>query len=148
MCRTTHDKTHNDLIRCTKIPSNTEICFIDDMFHPKMANDNIYYINLKPYYYDLVFDDMISIFLKSTLGNKIIEKDDLNNFKDYMETEIDKYNYDCVKKTEEEYDIDKILGKHVLTHLQTFFNDNKTPNTRKNYINKQNKTKRTRKRKY
>ena len=45
ICRTTHNKTHKDLIKCTKIPAHAEICFIDDSFYPEMANDNIYYIN-------------------------------------------------------------------------------------------------------
>jgi FMN phosphatase YigB (HAD superfamily) len=45
LCRTSHDKSHNDLIRCTKIPRNTEICFIDDVYHQEMVNKNIYYIN-------------------------------------------------------------------------------------------------------
>ena len=47
ICRTTHMKTHKDFIRCTKVPEDSEICFIDDVYHPGMKNDNIYYINIK-----------------------------------------------------------------------------------------------------
>ena len=139
MCRTTHDKSHNDLIRCTKIPLDAEICFVDDTFHPKMANDNIYYINLKPYYYDLSFDVMIERFYKSNLGIQLIKSDanfeDFIDFEEFMKKEIKKYNYDYIEKTKEEYEIDKILGKHVLTHLQRFFNDVKKNKSRKNYMN-------------
>ena len=46
VCRTTHDKTYNDFIKCTKLPESAEICFLDDTFYPEMANDNIYYINV------------------------------------------------------------------------------------------------------
>ena len=35
-----HDKTYNDFIKCTKLPTNSEICFLDDTFYPEMANDN------------------------------------------------------------------------------------------------------------
>jgi hypothetical protein len=49
MCRTTHDKTHKDLIRCTKIPDNAEICYLDDVYYPEMSHKNVYYINIKPY---------------------------------------------------------------------------------------------------
>jgi hypothetical protein len=52
-----------------------------------------------------------------------------------MKKEIKKYNYDYIEKTKEEYEIDKILGKHVLTHLQHFFNDVKKNKSRKNYMN-------------
>lgn len=148
MCRTTHDKSHNDLIRCTKIPLDAEICFVDDTFHPKMANDNIYYINLKPYYYDLSFDVMIERFYKSNLGIQLINSD--ANFEEFMKKEIKKYNYDYIEKTKEEYEIDKILGKHVLTHLQHFFNDIKKNKSRKNYMNTNinpNKTKKNKTRK-
>lgn len=141
MCRTTHDKTQHDLIRCTKIPMNAEICFIDDMFHPKMVDDNIYYINLKPYYYDLEFETITQRFLKSVIGIRII-KDRNNDFETFMKTEIVKYHFKYIEKTNEEYEIDKILGKHVLTHLHTFFNDNKRTHTRKYYKNKKNKTRR------
>ena len=48
LCRTSHMKNHKDLISCTKIPETTEICFLDDVFHPGMVDDRIYYINVKP----------------------------------------------------------------------------------------------------
>ena len=48
ICRTTHNKTHNDFIKCTKVPANSQICFLDDVYHPEMKNDNVYYINVKP----------------------------------------------------------------------------------------------------
>lgn len=138
ICRTTHDKTYNDLIRCAKIPTNAEICFIDDMFHPKMVDDNIYYINLKPYYYDLEFDDITQRFLKSAIGKRTV-KNRYNDFETFMKTEVQKYNYTNIEKTNEEYEIDKILGKHILTHLQIFFNDKKRSHTRKYYLNRNNR---------
>jgi len=150
MCRTTHDKTHKDFIRCTKLPLHSEICFLDDTFHPGMANDNIYYINLKPYYYDLEFDYMIKVFQESKIGETLLKgKNESNNepFEEFMKQNIRKYNYKYVEKTEEEYEIDKILGKYILTHLKTFFNDKQYVKTRKNMnvkniIPKKNKTRR------
>jgi hypothetical protein len=40
-----------------------------------------------------------------------------------------------------EYEIDKILGKQIMTHLQDFFNKSLKNKTRKNNI-KKNKTRR------
>lgn len=130
MCRTTYEKTHDDLIRCTKIPTNAEICFIDDAFYPKMANDNVYYINLKPFFYDLPMDYMIYTFEKSALGQKISKI--FESFTTSLEEEIQKYHYKYTPKNAEEYEIDKILGKHILSHLKIFFEEDKIPITKKN----------------
>ena len=143
VCRTTHNKTYNDFIKCTKLPINAEICFLDDTFYPEMANDNIYYINVKPYYYDLKFHDMLDKFYKSHVGKKIINNDE--DFITKMTEQFKLYKYDCIDKQPDEYEVDKIIGKQIITHLHTFFNKNKKNKTirikkQKNY--KLNKTRR------
>jgi hypothetical protein len=137
ICRTKYDKTHNDLIKCTRIPVDAEICFIDDYFYPEMANENIYYINIKPYYYDIKFEEMIKRFQDSEIGN-ILVNDDIN-FYNLMMEHIKIYNYNLIYKNEKEYEIDKILGKQIVLHLQLFFNNSKNK-TLKNRLNSQNKT--------
>jgi hypothetical protein len=47
--RTGHDKKYSDFLRTTKMPKKTRICFIDDVFHPLMENDNIVYIHNNGY---------------------------------------------------------------------------------------------------
>jgi hypothetical protein len=138
ICRTTHNKTHRDLIKCTKIPIDAEICFIDDCFYPEMTHDNIYYINIKPYYYDLQFSEILSRFTNSEIGKKIINNDD--EFGSLIIEHINLFKYVVVDKDQKEYDIDKILGKHIISHLQIFFNRSSKNKTVKNRINKKNKT--------
>jgi len=143
LCRTTHMKTHSDLIKCTKIPNETQICFIDDVYHPDMKNDKIYYINVKPYIHDLDFNEMITRFLKSNVLND--HKEDVI-CKTFILQIMKKYNYIFIEKTNEAQNIDKIISKKILEHLRTFFlmknidqhtNNNKT----KKYILKnKNKT--------
>ena len=143
VCRTTHDKTYNDFIKCTKLPINAEICFLDDTFYPEMANDNIYYINVKPYYHDLKFEYMLDKFSKSDIGKKIINNDD--NFIKIMNEHIKLYKYDCINKETNEYEMDKIVGKQIVKHLQDFFNKtkkNKTIRNKKVKNYKLNKTQR------
>ena len=53
---------------------------------------------------------------------------------------ISLYNYKCLNKNKDEYEIDKILGKHIISHLQKFFNHSTKNKTIKNRINKKNKT--------
>jgi hypothetical protein len=138
ICRTTQNKTHKDLIKCTKIPADAEICFMDDSFYPEMANDNIYYINVKSYYYDLSFEEMISRFKESIVGEKLVDGDE--EFDKLMMEHIKLFKYMVVEKDDKEYEVDKILGKHIISHLQTFFNRSTKNRTIKNRGNRRNRT--------
>ena len=76
MGRTSHDKTINDFISCTKLPEDIEICFIDDVYHSGMNDDKVYYINVKPYYHKLSIEHMMLKFLDSKLGKDVKNKQD------------------------------------------------------------------------
>jgi len=140
ICRTTHNKSHEDFIRCTKVPENAEICFLDDNFYPEMTHDNIYYINIKPYYHDLDFKYMVTTFCESDIGKQLIDIDEKEDFHDKLLKEIKKYNYKVVLKNKKEYEIDKIIGKQIITHLEEFFNKPNKNKTAKNIKYKKNKT--------
>jgi hypothetical protein len=139
ICRTTQNKTHKDLIKCTKIPADSEICFMDDFFYPEMVNDNIYYINIKPYMYELTFEIMIKRFLDSDIGKKLVGED-RSEFEELMIKHIKLFKYMVVEKNEKEYEVDKVLGKHIITHLEQFFNHSTKNRTIKNRGNKKNRT--------
>jgi hypothetical protein len=112
---------------------------MDDNFYPQMANDNIYYINIKPYYHDLEFEYMIKTFYESDIGKELIE-DNEEEFESIMWKEIKKYKYDVVMKNKKEYEIDKILGKQIVLHLQEFFKKSNKNKTLKNISYRKNKT--------
>jgi len=138
--RTTHNKTYNDFIQCTKIPESAEICFLDDTFYPYMANDKVYYINIKPYYYDLQFDYMIQKFKESDIGEKLLQNNyDNNEFDSKMMEQIAHYRHKCIDKDLKEYEIDKIIGKQIIKHLHEFFRIKRNKSIRKN-VNIKNKT--------
>ena len=128
--RTSHDKSVTDLISCTNIPENTEICFIDDLYHPLMDKDNVYYINIKPYRVSVSFEEMANryydrVLAKTTTIQKTVF---VNNMVSYMK----QYNYMVIKKSEEEIKVDAIVSKKLLSNLEDFLKNNRTPNTRKN----------------
>jgi len=142
-CRTTYNKTYNDFIRCTKLPPRAEICYLDDTFYPDMVNDNIYYINIKPYIYILPFNEMYKRILEN--NSLLINKEkSTNEFMSFMNEEIKKYNFQVIQKSKEDYDIDKILSKKILFHLEEFFipltmkNKNKTKKNK--HVKNKNKT--------
>ena len=153
LCRTTHMKSHSDLIKCTKIPDKTQICFIDDVYHPKMANDNINYINVNPYIYDLDFNDMIERFLNSNILSNTERSITERSITERSITEtfilkfMNKYKYVYAKKTNESQNIDKIISKKILYYLSQFFKK-KNIEIQTNKTNKTNKTKKQKNNKF
>jgi hypothetical protein len=141
ICRTSHLKTHGDLIKCTKIPANTQICFLDDVFYPGMKHDNIYYINIKPYIYDLTFIELIDRFIYSNMLD--MTQEELALCKTYILNFLTKYMYNYVTKTQGLQNIDIILSTKILSHLHIFFNTsppNVTDTKRKKITKNKNKT--------
>ncbi len=141
LCRTTHMKTHSDLIKCTKLPEDTQICFLDDVFYPDMSNEKIYYINVKPYIHDLDFNEMISRFLNSDiLGSGAAEP---TYCREFILEFMKRYNYIYVGKSAETQTVDKIVSKKILHHLHLFFNMKPIGPHTYNIINKTKRNKST-----
>ena len=61
--RTTHDKTHDDFIKCTLLPTTTEICFVDNTYFHSMIHPKVYYIQPKSYFHTLSQQGIIERFL-------------------------------------------------------------------------------------
>ena len=119
-CRSCTTKNINDLIRCTKMPTNTQIVFIDDVLYNKMIDDNVYYINVKPYIYCISYDKMMERVLNSKIIDDYIGNN--NQFNSNLILLMNKYTFKSKEKSNIEYKIDNILSKKILEHLYTFFN--------------------------
>jgi hypothetical protein len=134
ICRTSHRKSYDDFIRCTKLPKDAKICFLDDLQHDDMIHDNVYYINLKPYVYTLDFKTMSDRFINS--NSSLLSNLDINERKTIHNKIIEdmkKYNFDVYNKTREEQLVDEAIGKKIIHHFDTFFNV-KLNKTKRNYI--------------
>ncbi len=121
ICRTCEDKTLKDFVKCTKIPENTEIFFIDDIYYPEMDKNNVYYITINPYKYDLSFDTMIKRFLDSKYGKMNVKDDNKVYFQNFMLEYMKKEKHRVKTKDNTEYEIDEILTKKIIEHLHIFF---------------------------
>ena len=98
--RTTNKKTYPDLITCTTLPTNIQICFVDDTYHPNMDVSNVVYVKvLQPYKYDL--------------SNEIIMK--RLKIKDF------KISFPYTEKNKKEYEMDKIASKQIMSQIHNFF---------------------------
>jgi len=123
-CRSSHDKSMKDLIKCTKLPKDAEICYLDDTYYPQMNYENVYYIKVKPYTHDLDFDTMIQRFINSNiqLSRIIMENYNVDDFVGFMKENMNKYEFVYIEKDDKEYEIDKIVTKKTMEHLEAFFN--------------------------
>ena len=137
--RTSHDKSVEDLIRCTRISPNTEICFIDDQYHPLMNMENVYYINVKPYIYSMPYEEMAEKYYNHQQDNIKVKKE---VFITYIINFMNQYNYPIKNKSEDETELDKIVSKKIVIHLEEFFKKDKKQNTRKRKNVKNRLTKR------
>ncbi len=128
--RTSHEKSVKDLISCTNIPGNTEICFIDDLYHPLMDKENVYYINIKPYRVSLPFAEMATRYYDQILSKEhphIIKTAFVTTIVAFMK----QYNYMVLSKEKEEEQVDTIVSKKLFTDLDDFLKKERNGNTRK-----------------
>jgi hypothetical protein len=121
--RTTHDKTIDDFFRCTKLPKDIEICFVDDLFHPRMEDDNVYYIHVKGYKHYLPSSVIIKRFLNSKLAKDMKDNQvEREKFTSYM---MSRLNYNITEKDKDDQEMDVIISKKMLEHMKGFFKEDK-----------------------
>lgn len=125
-CRTTYRKTKNDLINCTKIPIYSNICFLDDQYHNDMNDENIYYLNIKPYVYIYNNKELIEKYY-----NLFKPKINKNNFIENMNLYFIPYNFNKTNNSKNYSNISKIIGKQIYIFVKEFFKKNYTVNSTK-----------------
>jgi formylmethanofuran dehydrogenase subunit C len=82
---------------------------------------------------------MAEIYYKENKDNIEGKKEDFINF---IINYMNQYNYPITKKSEDENNLDKIVSKKIVIHLEEFFKINKKPHTKKRKSIKNRLTKR------
>lgn len=125
--RTTGKKTIEDFIKCTKIDSDSEICYIDDNVHKKMVVENVYYIKMISYKYFISYEEVLERFSNSQTFNKIFVNEKNANLSILIKSKTLDYmnnlNYVFINENndfDKEKDEREITKKTMLL-LQTFF---------------------------
>jgi hypothetical protein len=140
--RTTKEKTIEDFIHCSRLPANIDVCFLDDVYHPKMTDERVYYIKLQPFYSYISFETFVVRFLNSSLFRDVFDKIDVPSITPSMSAAVKKQilsielhdlfvkyatmaNYDAktYQKKMNPREIDEIISKYIIYHLQQFFRD-------------------------
>lgn len=131
MCRTTHNKTYNDFLKCSKVSKYAKICFIDDQKHEKMIHKNITYLHIPVYKFGYSFMNMINIFTSS------FKEYNTDQFKLYMLKCLKQYECGPYRRNITKYD--KEVTKDLIAHLQEFIR-NPTLTKKRKKINARSKT--------
>ena len=125
--RTTHEKTMSDFLNCTQLPSNVEVCFVDDLHHAQMFQDNVLYIRIKPYVYVIPWDDIVDRFLTNTrITSQVlgITQNEVHQTKVEITNMLGLCDVEEDVKDKDELEIDKIITKRVFEVLDEFLADN------------------------
>ena len=142
-CRTSHEKKYTDLLRCGKLKKSDKICFLDDMKHPHMINNNVTYLHLEGYKHDINFTKMCKVFLKSSMG-KLVKKDKHKLFTTKMIkfSRDDPFGFNYVESK-----ISSRVGykREILNYLKSFVKTNKHNISRKKKNKRKTSKNRTRK---
>jgi hypothetical protein len=128
--RTSHDKTYNDLVRCSSLEGNFEIFFVDDRVHPGMHTENVYVIEVKPYERNIPKYVFVDRFMKSPLFTSLgfsssahaVSK--LKNIVSKHETDfsVDPNGDASLKYDDDEMEVDLLVGETILEKVKWFFN--------------------------
>ena len=142
--RTTSEKTVSEFLRCSRLPPDIEICFLDDVLHERMADEKVYYIKLQGYHSYIPFEHYVLRFLGSKLYKNVFEllKPVTGSIGPTMTAQVKKQvitielqNLLVKRANQAQYDarkhhnkmnpreIDEIISKYILYHLQQFFKD-------------------------
>lgn len=120
--RTTYAKTLGDFFRCTLLPKNIEICFVDNTYFPKMRTGKVFYIQPKSYYHSLTLDEILNRFIHSDLGkNTKCASWETQSWKDCMKDWFYENGYQPVMKTTQERNEDIFVSKRLIYHIKDFF---------------------------
>ena len=131
ICRTSESKNTPDLLRCANVAPETKICFFDDLYHPLMKDDNVYYVNIKPFYYSIPYKTMAERY------NKLyVDSAKYPHFVEQVVSHMKKYTYTVITKSASEIAVDEVVSKQMVIHLNKFFGKHSKTSTRRKYHSK------------
>lgn len=132
--RTTHKKTWNDFIKCTLLPVNTEICFVDNTNFECMKKEKVYYIQPMSYFHHLSATQLINRFMHSSIAKKrLLENADKLSFERFILNKKKNQNRLNDKENNTLLKTNILVSQKIMYHIKDFFiNSNKKEKTKKN----------------
>ena len=117
-CRTSHEKSYTDLLRCANIDQPNQVCFVDDLVHQGMVHPNVYYIQVTPYSFHVPMAAMVERLLRSPYGKQVISKPIF--FKYFALAALQKYKFKYEPKSKASFELDKIASRQMEKFIHHF----------------------------
>ena len=135
-CRTSHGKSFSDFIKCTKLNENTNICFFDDQMHKNMIHDNVLYINLEAYNYNVEYSILVKKFYIMNLNLFKKKNKNYNNFYNFIIEKTKNDNLEYINKSNVKKNIEFLMSKQIMKILKKFlYSKNFTRKNKKSHNN-------------
>ena len=95
--RATHHKTYQDFVKCSMF-THTDLCFVDDQWHPKMKHRRVYYIQPPPYFHGMSRKEIVNRFLQSSTSKMcnpyLVSRLNTLDFEEFCQTPSGKIKQD------------------------------------------------------
>tara|TARA_B100000424_G_C22877580_1_gene467211 strand:+ start:176 stop:961 length:786 start_codon:yes stop_codon:yes gene_type:complete len=138
--RTTHNKTYNDLLRCSRLGKNYKILFLDDMDHKDLRlSKQVTYLKVDEYTIKKRFCDLIDMFMKSSMRTIFSNKLNRLNIRIRLEKSVNNSWYPKVNLHKNCF----YRGKLYYNNIKDFVDSKSNKNTKRKK-NSRNKTKKKR----
>ena len=125
--RTEKAKKLSDFVACCRLPSDVEICYFDDTAFPGMMADSVYYLKVRSYCYPYTEREIIKRITVPPFLSHILcttKPQHIAVFLQHLSRILYMKKYTFGEKSFMEYEVDKVISKRIMTHLNTFFRDN------------------------
>lgn len=120
-CRCSHQKRVDDLLRCTMISENADICFIDDVEYPYMKSSKVYYICPRAYIHQLNTVQIIKRVLNASWIPQT-EKYEILLSSDYWYNWFNIHKRRMIRRGIADLTIDLQISQKMIYHIQEFLN--------------------------
>ena len=131
ICRTSNRKSYGDFIKCTQFSQNTQICFLDDVYHNNMDNKNVNYIQVNPYYYNENYLNLENTFYNI---NKFFFRKQKKNYIYFIKNKTK--SVEILKKTNNEMEKELLYTDELKNKIDLFLKAKNKNTTKKNKKNK------------
>ena len=119
--RTSHEKIFTDLICCTMLPKNTEVCFIDDTEFIQMKQDKVYYICPKSYVHPLNVTEIVERLIESNILLSAHSVGKLITSSTYWYNWFSLHKRPVHNNTSLGFEQDILISKKIMCSIREFF---------------------------
>ena len=120
--RSSHKKSMNDLINCTLLSREADICFVDDVEHEEMKNSRVYYICPRPYFHTLTAEDFVTRLVESPIVRSYrLKRPLVFSPKFWIPWFLNyKRSYSRPRNLKNNFHEDLLVSKQLMFHLREF----------------------------